>query len=265
MTVTGDLKKDSACRLCGNSTVYIQNGNVLDIHITYFNCPNCGYVQTESPYWLDQAYAQSINTSDTGIMMRNLKNSRVVLATMNLLRRLDGTLVDYAGGYGIMVRLLRDYGINALWSDRFSKNLVARGFEYTNGKADLVTAFEAFEHFVDPAEELDKMLAISPTILLSTEIISDPAPKQDDWWYYGREHGQHIGFFRIRTLEKLAKDRGKFLISDGSSYHIISDRPINNTLWKLLIRTNFLFPVLLGYKLTSKTLSDHAQIAKQSK
>ena len=136
------------------------------------------------------------------------------------------------------MRLLRDYGINALWSDRYCKNILANGFEYACEKAQLVTVFEAFEHFVNPAEELDLLLAIAPNILFSTEIIAEPAPKQGDWWYYGKNHGQHIGFFRIKTLQKLAKERGKYLLSDGQSYHLISDKPLNNKFWKLLIRAN---------------------------
>jgi hypothetical protein len=238
---------------------------VLDLEVKYFECPTCGYVQTEAPYWLDRAYAEAINDSDTGIMMRNQANARIALATLLLLGKLDGKLIDCAGGYGILVRLLRDYGVNALWSDRYSKNLIARGFEHTTETADLVTAFEAFEHFEKPVEELDKLLGIAPNVLISTEIIADPAPKPADWWYYGKEHGQHIGFFRIRTLERLAQERGKHLLSNGVSYHLMTDHPINKTLWKLLIRANKLLPILLRRRLTPRTWSDHTLMAGRKK
>ena len=253
------------CRSCGNESLYLQNGVVLDMEVSYFECPNCGYVQTETPRWLEHAYAAAINDSDTGILVRNQANARIVLATLFMLGKPDGTVVDCAGGFGILVRLLRDYGVTALWSDRYCQNLVARGFEHTTETADLVTAFEAFEHFENPAEELDKLLRIAPNVLFSTEIIGDPAPKQDDWWYYGKEHGQRIGFFRIRTLEKLAQERGKRLLSNGVSYHFITAQPINNTLWKLLLRANKLVPVLLRRWLTSKTWSDHTLRAGEEK
>jgi hypothetical protein len=253
------------CRVCQNEVSKTFSGYLLDSSVEYYECLICGYIQTETPYWLERAYAEAINDSDTGIMARNQANARIVLATMLMLGKLDGTLVDCAGGYGILVRLLRDYGINALWSDRYCKNLLARGFERTTETSDLVTAFEAFEHFVNPAEELDRLLEIAPNVLLSTEIIADPAPKQDDWWYYGKEHGQHIGFFRIRTLEKLAKERGKFLLSNGASYHLITDRPINQAIWKLMIRANRLMPLLMRRRLTSKTWSDHSHMAEQAK
>lgn len=258
-----EVEKNMPCRSCGCESNYLQGGELIGIVISYFECPTCGYVQTETPYWLDQAYAETISNCDTGIMARNQNNARIALATLQMMGRLDDTLVDYAGGYGIFVRLLRDYGINALWSDLHCKNLLARGFEYTNESAGLVTAFEAFEHFVNPAEELDKMLAIAPNVLFCTDIIADPAPKVDDWWYYGKAHGQHIGFFRIRTLEKLAKERGKFFVSNGTTHHLISDEPFSHVFWKLIIRLNRLYPSILRRRLVPKIWSDYEIMAKR--
>ena len=203
------------CRCCGSNSRFLWRGDVLGEPANYFDCAECGYVQTEMPHWLERAYAVAINVSDTGIMARNQDNARLVLATMLSLGKLKGKVVDCAGGYGILVRMLRDYGVDAFWSDRYCENLLARGFAYESGEADLATAFEAFEHFVNPAKDLDSLLAIAPNILLSTLLIPDPAPAPGTWWYYGAEHGQHIGFFRLRTLKKLVADRGKFLLSDG--------------------------------------------------
>ena len=244
------IKNSDICRCCNSTTKEIFSGTLLNYQVRYFECVSCGYVQTETPHWLDEAYVEAINISDTGIMARNQVNARIVIATMLLLGKLNGTLVDSAGGYGILVRLLRDYGVNALWSDRYCQNLLASGFEHTTESADLVTVFEAFEHFVNPAEELDRLLTIAPNVLLSTEVIADPAPKQEDWWYYGKNHGQHIGFFRIRTMEKLARDRGKYLLSNGTSYHLISDSPLNQTAWKMLMKMNKFVPLLLRKSLT---------------
>lgn len=244
------------CRVCGNESSIALRGKLLEFDVTYFECSACGYVQTENPHWLSAAYAEPINIFDTGILARNLVNARIVLGTMWLLGKCEGRLVDCAGGYGILVRLLRDFGVDALWSDPYCKNFTARGFEYTKGCADLVTAFEAFEHFENPRAELDRCFSISPNILFSTLIIPDPAPEHEKWWYYGKEHGQHIGFFRIRTLKKLAQQYGKHLLSDGLSFHIMTDRPVNSALWLLSIRKNYLTPLLLHRKWTSKTRED---------
>jgi len=260
-----NTKIKTTCRVCEHVVNDIFTGSLLNTQVAYFECQHCGYIQTETPFWLDQAYAEAINDSDTGIMARNQANARIVLATMLLLGNLDGTLVDCAGGYGILVRLLRDYGINALWSDRYCQNLLARGFEHRAEPAEMVTAFEAFEHFVNPADELDRLLAIAPKVLFSTELIATPAPQQADWWYYGREHGQHIGFFRIQTLEKMAKERGLFLVSNGMSYHLMTDKPVNSFLWNLMIKRNKVIPLILRGRLQKKVWSDHELMAGLAK
>ena len=232
------MDNHQTCRCCTGQASKIFTGHLIGHTVAYFDCPSCGYVQTEEPHWLKQAYATAINNSDTGIMMRNQTNTRIVLATLLLMGKINCVVVDFAGGYGILVRLLRDFGVNALWSDRYCQNLLARGFEYRHESAELVTAFEAFEHFVHPDQELDRLLSIAPNVLFSTELMADPAPQQDDWWYYGKEHGQHIGFFRLKTLQKLAKQRGKFLASNGASFHLMTDKPIQEIVWKTIIKFN---------------------------
>ena len=58
----------STCRLCKCRNVFdIGEGVVLDIPVTYFECHDCGYVQTEYPHWIDRAYSDVIKASDTGI------------------------------------------------------------------------------------------------------------------------------------------------------------------------------------------------------
>jgi len=255
------MSQPQLCRCCNGITDPVFTGMLFNHAVSYFDCPVCGYVQTENPHWLEQAYAKAINVSDTGIMARNQSNARIVLATLMMLGELDGAVVDCAGGYGILVRLLRDYGINALWSDRYCQNLLASGFEHGGEPATLVTAFEAFEHFVNPAEELDRLLTIAPNVLFSTELITCPAPQQAEWWYYGKEHGQHIGFFRIKTLKKMAKERGKFLVSNGTSYHFITNKPVNSFKWNLMIKRNRFIPILIRGRLQSKVWSDHELMA----
>jgi len=44
--------------------------------IDYFHCPNCGFLQTQEPFWLDEAYKDPINISDTGYLSRNIYLSK---------------------------------------------------------------------------------------------------------------------------------------------------------------------------------------------
>lgn len=236
---------------------------LLGNNISYFECSICGYVQTESPYWMERAYSSAINNCDTGIMVRNLANVGLVLATLTALNKINGSVVDCAGGYGILVRLLRDRGVGALWSDPYCKNLLALGFEHTTEEADLVTAFEAFEHFVDPILEAEKLFAIAPNLLISTALITTPAPAPNAWWYYGLDHGQHIGFYRLQTLQFIAKKFGKHLVTDGVGYHLFTDKPLSSKRWNLNVRIARRLPFLYCRKLESKVWKDFEKMSSK--
>ena len=75
-------------------------------------------------------------------MMRNATNVDLVISTLSTIGILKGKVVDFAGGYGILVRMLRDKGIDAYWSDQFTPNLLSRGFEYSGDTVNLLSAFE---------------------------------------------------------------------------------------------------------------------------
>lgn len=61
--------------------------------------------------------------------------------------------------------------------------------------------------------------------LRSSFSLSAQTPARD-WWYHGREHGQHIGFFRGRTLDYLAARLGGYWATDGQAPHFFSEKPI---------------------------------------
>lgn len=251
------------CRCCNKITTPAITGRLLGENIQYFECNYCGYVQTEQPHWLEKAYSTAINDSDTGILVRNAANAKITIATLCVLKKQNELVVDYAGGYGVLVRHLRDYGIDAQWYDPYCTNLFAKGFEFNNANASLVTAFEAFEHFVYPCKEIDNILNVAPNILISTELIPTPIPEQGDWWYYGNEHGQHIGFYKIDTLKYIANKFNKYLISDGQRYHLLSQHPISSKKWNIMKKIALNAPWLFTRKLKSKTLLDHSNFSSK--
>jgi len=235
------------CRACSGSLGRpLFQAAIFEKNVNYYECSICGYVQTESPDWLDKAYSAAINSCDTGIMARNQANLNVVVATLSVLGRLNDAIVDCAGGYGILVRLLRDRGVNAHWSDPYCSNLLALGFEHTSEQAGLVTAFEAFEHFFEPMLEIEKLFSISPNLLISTCLIPTPTPKPNEWWYYGLDHGQHIGFFRLKTLQFIARKFNKYLVSDGVGCHLFTDKPVSHIKWNLAVRLSRRLHLYMG-------------------
>lgn len=243
------------CRVCGFCTEFIRSQRVLDRDVAYFDCTRCGYFQTETPHWLAEAYASPIDELDTGILWRNSLNVRRVIMTLTAFGKVDGRVIDHAGGYGILVRLLRDSGVDAYWRDEFCPNLLARGFEAGDQSYDLATAFEVFEHFERPLFELRRLLEVAPVVLISTELFHGPSAPSADWWYLGTEHGQHIGFFRSRTLAWMAREADCHYVSDGQSLHVYSRRDVPS-LWRPMQRLQRLAPLIARTCLRSRTVDD---------
>lgn len=249
------------CRVCSSPAKLVFRQALLRHDVGYFECNECGYLQTEAPFWLEQAYASAINDVDTGVLWRNQLNARRVVLTLATFGRLSGRVVDHAGGYGILVRLLRDYGIDARWRDKYCQNLVARGFDADDSPCDLITAFEVFEHLVAPLVELQQMLAQAPWVLISTELVPTESPTPQDWWYLGPEHGQHIGFFRASTLHWMARKLRCHVVTDNASLHLFSRAPAP-WYWLTLVKQARLAPIIARLRLRPKVLDDFEQLRK---
>ncbi|MDR0305567.1 MAG: class I SAM-dependent methyltransferase [Chitinispirillales bacterium] len=201
------------CKICNCESKNIFNGKILGKYETkYFHCEKCGFLFAEDPErWLEHAYKESIASMDTGIMLRNNINSRKlsILLYFFLKDKENSECLDYAGGYGIFTRLLRDVGFNFYWQDKYTKNLMANGFEGDlNKKYEVCTCFECFEHLVLPLQEIETILKLSDTLIFSTILLPEPIPVQQDWWYYAPQSGQHISFYSEKTLRFIAKSFG---------------------------------------------------------
>lgn len=224
------------CRICGKKSTTCFAAVILNKHnIKYYLCNHCGFLQTEEPFWLEESYADPINISDTGIMHRNIRLCKISSVLIYFLFDKNAAFLDYAGGYGILTRLMRDIGFDFYWHDPHATNLMARGFEGNKEKKfSLITAFEAFEHFVEPLKEVEKMLDISKNIIFTTQLLPKPVPEPKKWWYYGLEHGQHISFYGLKTLEYIAQKYNLNLYS-FAGIHLLTSKKTNNTLYKSLI------------------------------
>jgi hypothetical protein len=225
------------CKICFSTVPFFSSATILKKYtVTYFRCPACGFVQTEEPYWLDEAYAKAITGSDIGLVQRNLQLARMVKVIISLFFDTRGRFIDYAGGYGLFVRLMRDSGFDFRWHDKYCENLFAKGFESQPGERafELVTAFEVFEHLADPLEEISRMCSCAESILFTTLILPEPAPKPEEWWYYGPEHGQHISLYSRKSLAAIASKLGMNFYTNGKSMHLFTRKRIPATLFHLL-------------------------------
>lgn len=254
------------CRVCGNLAVPLFETVVLQRHnVTYFECPSCAFVQTEEPYWLAEAYSSAFTTTDTSTLQRSLILGKSAAALFYFAFDAKARFVDYAGGYGTLTRLMRDTGFNFFSTDLYADNVMARGFDATPGTTyEAATAFECFEHFVYPRQELEKILAYSDTIFFTTQPCPQPTPAINDWWYYAPHHGQHIALYRPKTLAYLGEQYGlryhRFL-----HYHLFTKRPVSAFLFSFLVIAGRLgLSKVVQLLMKSRTLSDAALLEKSA-
>lgn len=203
-----------ACRLCGGALVDRFDGRVLGRHaVRYFECTSCASLQTQSPNWLDEAYAEgNLSILDTGAAQRNLDNLGAVLALSRLLKL--KRVVDHGGGDGLLTRLLRDRQIDAHVYDRHATARYAAGFDHPSfDRADIVLAFEVLEHFPNPAKDLRALFDPRPPVLL---VSTDTWEGQGaDWWYLAPDTGQHVFFYSRKALTQMAAREGYRLARTG--------------------------------------------------
>jgi len=224
----------TACKVCGGPSDFFDEATILKRHsIQYFRCTACGFIQTEEPHWIEEAYSSAIGRQDVGLVQRNIVNCAITAAVLNLLLPEVSKSVDYGGGHGMLVRMMRDRGFDFSWLDLYATNNYARGFEAQEGSTyDFLTAFEVLEHLADPVRDLSAMMDLSANVFVSTCIVPEPVPRPMEWWYYSLTGGQHISFYTAESLRILAARFGRSLVSFGG-YHLFTVEPKNRLLYRL--------------------------------
>ena len=220
------------CKICGAKNIKIFSAKILKKYdVDYYHCQNCNFIQTQDPYWLEEAYSSAISATDTGIMKRNEILKEKVSVIIFYLFNKDKKFLDYAGGYGIFVRMMRDLGFNFFWEDKYCQNLLAKGFESSNNandKYEVITSFESFEHLANPIEEIKNILNRTDNILFTTNLIPRDSLPELDWWYYAQDTGQHISFYSEQTFAVIAKKFGLKFYTNGFLHLMCKEKPSLN-------------------------------------
>lgn len=262
------------CKICTSHMTLFGEGTVLGRHaVEYFRCDYCGFIQPEAPYWLDEAYREAITASDVGLVSRNSVFASVTQAVILSSFRSGGKFLDYGGGYGLFVRMLRDMGFDFYRLDKFCANLFAQGFDadavqipddLTPPQFELTTAFEVFEHLVDPISEIESMLQFSQNILFSTLLVPMAPPRLDDWWYYGLEHGQHVALYTRKSLAILAERFQLNFYTNTRSLHLLTPKNVSPLVFNMATRYSVAIalnlPTMLIRRRHSLTMRDYQRV-----
>lgn len=231
------------CKICGASSELYSVKKVLSkIDVRYYQCTACHFIQTEEPYWLDEAYNNAITKLDIGLVYRNEYLAPLVSTIIKLFFQPNAKFIDYGGGYGLFVRMMRDRGLDFYRQDIYCENLFAKHFDLSdlpsNSRFDMLTAFEVFEHLPDPIGEIEKMLSFSDTILFTTELQPSDKTALNNWWYFTPETGQHVSLYSLQSLQNLAGKFNMHLLSHNN-LHLLSKTKRNNFLYTLAFRRSF--------------------------
>jgi 2-polyprenyl-3-methyl-5-hydroxy-6-metoxy-1,4-benzoquinol methylase len=232
------------CKICDGAVRQLFSKKVLHKYdVAYFQCSDCRFIQTEEPTWLGEAYENAIARLDVGLVWRGERLTPIVTTLIRTFFPARGArFLDYGGGYGLFVRMMRDRGFDFYRQDAHCENVFADQFDLTNlpagSKFSMVTAIEVFEHLQDPVADLEKMLRLSDTILFTTELQPDGAAALGDWHYFAPETGQHISLYHRESLAALARRSGLHLLSH-KDIHFLSRSPRSAFLYRLVFRPRF--------------------------
>jgi len=197
-----------ACRLCSGPTESKFQLEILAKYkVSYFECRDCGSLESQRPYWLDETYANPSDGLDVGRAQRVVMTS---LISAYILERLgtpkERISIDWGGADGLFTRLMRDRGFSFLSYDKYQKSSFAEHFSVGDPgsvKPAAVTMFEVFEHLADPGTELGEVFSLKPDVLIfTTEPYKGQGP---DWTYLVPRNGKHVFFYSGKALEWIAE------------------------------------------------------------
>jgi hypothetical protein len=222
------------CSICKSRSNFIFKKKFLQKYeASLFQCSSCGFVQTENPYWLEEAYKLPFTPLDVKIVSRPIELGQL---TENLILNYfdySGKFIDYGGGVGLFTRLMRDRGLNFYRQDKYAQNLFTQYFDISDlsnkdRNFELATSFEVLEHLENPLDEISEIFALSKNAFCSTILQPSSSIEELESWYYIAElHGQHISFYTHESMKVIARKFNCSYYGYGDALHLFTPKRID--------------------------------------
>jgi hypothetical protein len=252
-------KPEFKCAICGGTSEAILKYPVRkENQAILARCQECNFCFVVSPFWLAGSFSETLQLLDIGTVDRCSLVLDFVQTVARVSRwRVNSRFIDWGGGYGLMTRMARDRGINMANFDPYVQPLFSAPADLDKlCPAEVIVASEVFLHIEKPLEVLSQLLSFSPVVIITAVVPPDRV--SPDWWYLMPDTGQHVSFYPVSTLKKLAEMTGTKLMSDGRFFHVFSrtELPFRT---RAVVRSRFLTfaisYVLNGLSLVSRSLN----------
>ncbi|NTU58116.1 MAG: class I SAM-dependent methyltransferase [Chlorobiaceae bacterium] len=213
----------SVCLVCGNIATpydccdFMKNcqevrGKFVPLSLKpvyYYRCAECGFVfSPELCSWTKQQFGNLIYNGDYVNFDPDFVEARPKLHADIITAVFQGyrehlKILDYGGGQGQMVSLLRNAGFNAVSYDPYYDE----GSVPEHSDFDLVTAFEVFEHAAAPRRMMEEVAGFlgKESVFLFSTVVSDGQILENGrltWWYASPRNG-HISLYTTKSLRML--------------------------------------------------------------
>lgn len=193
---------------------------VVNTPTEYFKCIGCHSVscpsmQDMSPEELGKlVYNEEYIKYDPDYLDIRPKNYADFISSF-FHKKINFRHLDYGSGQGIMGNILKTKGWDSTSYDPYSNNIKPEG------KYDLITAIEVFEHSADldaTIEDIKQYMNRNAVILFSTRL----SDKNTDinWWYIGARNG-HISIQSAQSMKMLAIKHEFFFSSINEGVHLL--------------------------------------------
>jgi SAM-dependent methyltransferase len=228
------------CKICGDAAALY---GVVDFHksceelrgfrlplsgvpIYYRRCTGCGFLFTDAfdDWSIDQFKAHIYNSDYLAVdpEYNETRPRRVAEIVIGLWAEhmAQTRLLDFGGGNDMFCSVLRDRGFPV--AETYDP-MVPQYAQRPQGKFDLVTCFETFEHLPDPNAGISQILeCVTETGLVFYSTRVQPADFDNHgvaWFYVGPRNG-HVSIFSRESLSIAWGRHGYKHISFNDDFHL---------------------------------------------